>query len=376
MIYVAGVSVAFLLAVVLFAKPGRTVADGVLGAWLLFIGVHLLLFYLNSVTQTFDYPHLLGIEIPFPLAQVPFLYLYTRALTRPADGKRWQTWIHFVLTVLVYAYLTPYFLLPAAEKIDVYRRHGREYQPFMAGLYMLFCAVAIGYVAATGLVLQKHRRAMLATFSNQDKVNLNWLQYVFFGMGLIWLIVLLRGSDELIFTAVSLFVLVLGYYGIRQGSIFSTAPPIAVPATPATAPIITADERVREEMPDPKKYARSGLTDEAATQLHQNLSRLMASEKLYEEPELTLTDLATRLDVPANYLSQVINEREGVNFYDYVSRLRIDAFKQLAADPKNSHFTLLALAFDCGFNSKSTFNRQFKKLTGQLPSEYTSHLTR
>ena len=75
-----------------------------------------------------------------------------------------------------------------------------------------------------------------------------------------------------------------------------------------------------------------------------------------------------------NYLSQVINEVEGINFYDYVNRLRVEEFKRLLSLPENQRFTLLALAYDCGFNSKSAFNRCFKKTTGLSPSEYAKQL--
>jgi AraC-like DNA-binding protein len=66
----------------------------------------------------------------------------------------------------------------------------------------------------------------------------------------------------------------------------------------------------------------------------------------------------------------VINEREGKNFYDYINCLRIEEFKRLAAAPENRKYTLMALAEECGFNSKSSFNRYFKKVTGKAPSEF------
>jgi AraC-like DNA-binding protein len=101
----------------------------------------------------------------------------------------------------------------------------------------------------------------------------------------------------------------------------------------------------------------------------------MVIEKLFTEPELTLTDLSSRLGVHSNYLSQVINEAEGVNFYDYINLLRIDEFKRLVLLPENQKYTLLALAFECGFNSKSAFNRCFKKATELSPSEYVKQLS-
>ena len=119
-----------------------------------------------------------------------------------------------------------------------------------------------------------------------------------------------------------------------------------------------------------KKYSKSGLSEEMAVSLHQELNWLMEREKLYTESELSLSDLAARLSVHPNYLSQLINEKEGKNFYDYINTLRIEEFKRLVALPENQRYTILSLAYEFGFNSKSSFNRFFKKATGQSPSVY------
>ena len=111
-----------------------------------------------------------------------------------------------------------------------------------------------------------------------------------------------------------------------------------------------------------------------AENLHSRLKKLMESEKIYTESELSLYELANRLDTLPNYLSQVINDKEGKNFYDYINMLRIDEFKRLVSRPESRKYTLLSLSFDCGFNSKSSFNKNFKKVTGQSPSEYLNQL--
>lgn len=76
------------------------------------------------------------------------------------------------------------------------------------------------------------------------------------------------------------------------------------------------------------------------------------------------------LNTHPNYLSQVINEKEGVSFYDYINGLRVDEFKRLVTMPENQKYTIISLACECGFNSKSAFNRIFKKYTNLSPSAY------
>ena len=111
-----------------------------------------------------------------------------------------------------------------------------------------------------------------------------------------------------------------------------------------------------------------------AENLHGRLKKLMESEKIYTESELSLSDLANLLNTLPNYLSQVINDKEGKNFYDYINMLRIEEFKMMVSRPENKKYTLLSLSYDCGFNSKSSFNKNFKKVTGQSPSEYLNNL--
>ena len=73
-------------------------------------------------------------------------------------------------------------------------------------------------------------------------------------------------------------------------------------------------------------------------------------------------------------LSQVINEQLGVNFFNFVNQYRVEEFKERLADPSNRNFSLLGIAFDSGFNSKSTFNRIFRNTTGLTPSRYRESL--
>jgi AraC-like DNA-binding protein len=93
-------------------------------------------------------------------------------------------------------------------------------------------------------------------------------------------------------------------------------------------------------------------------------------EKAYLNPELTLSELASKLDTNTSVLSAVINTGFGKNFNDFVNEYRVEEFKRKAAAPDSKHLTLLAIAFDCGFNSKATFNRAFKKVMDVSPKAF------
>ena len=96
----------------------------------------------------------------------------------------------------------------------------------------------------------------------------------------------------------------------------------------------------------------------------------MAEQQPYLDPNLTLRQLAQMIDLHPNYLSQLLNERIGKNFSEYVNLFRLESFKVKAEDPANKNMTILALAFDSGFNSKTVFNTFFKKIMGKTPKAY------
>jgi AraC-like DNA-binding protein len=100
------------------------------------------------------------------------------------------------------------------------------------------------------------------------------------------------------------------------------------------------------------------------------LSDLMEKEKLYLQPELSLSDIAGRLRTNVSLLSGIVNNAFGKNFNDFVNEYRVNEFIERIQLPENKHLTLLGIAFDAGFNSKATFNRAFKKFTGKSPKEF------
>jgi YesN/AraC family two-component response regulator len=164
----------------------------------------------------------------------------------------------------------------------------------------------------------------------------------------------------------------IGFFGIRQVGIFhvNKSAPTLVLKDPELSVVNESEITAKENSREKRKYQKSGLTANHSKQLHLDLAAIMTSEKLFRENELTLVELARRLNTQPNYLSQVINEHEGKIFYDYINNLRIAEFIRLVALPENRKYTLVALAELCGFNSKSSFNRHFKKVTGQSPSDF------
>lgn len=104
------------------------------------------------------------------------------------------------------------------------------------------------------------------------------------------------------------------------------------------------------------------------------IETLLLSEKLYQNPELTLPDLAKKLETNVSVISKTINQGFQLNFNDFINNYRVEAVKKAFENGEHKKSTLLGIAFDCGFNSKATFNRAFKKNTGFSPKEYIEKL--
>ena len=380
MLYLAGIVITLFLAILLAAKHKKSRADNILLVWLCFIAFHLFLFYLFISGRNFDYPALLGIHPPYPLIHGPLLFLYIAELTGQQPKYRFAWTLHFLPVIIIYLVLIPFFNLSTAEKIEIYRNKGAGYEGLMNICFYAIIFSGIAYVIASLQLLHRYRKSLIEKFSNIEKINLAWLQYLVYGIAVIWTAVIL-GNDSLVFAIVVLFVFCLGFFGIRQVGIFTSpalnnhlsfSHPQGISIRPETS--FNQQELLNDEnkqLATPKlKYEKSGLDEEKAGKIHQRLVGYMTQEKIFTESELTLGALAKTLDVHPNHLSQVINSYDGKNFYDYINYHRVEEFKRLAPLPDNRNYTLLSLAYECGFNSKTSFNRNFKKATGVSPLEY------
>jgi AraC-like DNA-binding protein len=383
MFFVAGIGIAVFIELLLISKRKKSDPDRILALWMFLIVVYLFFFYLFYTGEVFNYPFLLGVERPFPLLHGVFLYLYVGSLARQLPGNRKLLFLHFLPVTAMYVYLIAFFLLPAEQKIQVYRNHGAGYEWFNTLRSAAITMSGVFYVMWSVLLLKRHQKNIRAQFSDLEEVNLLWLQVLTYGLGAIWFLVIFFQSDVLINTGVVVFIFLIGFFGVRQGEIFTATRlmegsngerkkmgDVASPAigAPPDQPLAIGNE-------SRKKYPKSGLTEETAGKLHQQLKRKMVEEALYKKSDLSITDLSSALGVHPNYLSQVINQEEKKNFYDFVNAYRIEEFKRLVANPRNRQYTLLSLAYDCGFSSKASFNRCFKKCTGKTPSQYLDAVT-
>lgn len=372
-LYYIGIGINFFLLLILISKKGKSLADFILAAWLFFIGLHTILYVLSLQIPTEKNIHwVVGLSAPFILIHGPFLYLYTAASTNAFSFKR-KTWLfHFWPFVGTIIALLPLYLMSTKAKMDLYNTNGAAYKSFNDVLQIFIYVTGLVYIFLSFRLLQKHKMNIGEHFSYEEKINLNWLRYLIYGLLVIWVIIIVFKKNTLIYGSGVIFVTLLGFLGIRQVGIFGRNDYSANnESTQGTTYI--AVQPFSLETPR-KKYANSGISLEQVNEIHKQLTQLMNAEKIYTEPALSLNSLASRLSVHPNYLSQVINNKEGVSFFDYINKLRVNEFKRLVQEKDQSQFTLISIAYDSGFNSKSSFYKNFKKVTGQSPSDFINQL--
>ena len=112
------------------------------------------------------------------------------------------------------------------------------------------------------------------------------------------------------------------------------------------------------------------LNDEQLDEFSNRLEKAIEDEKVFTENELSLSELSKKINIQPYQLSELISRVYGESFFDFVNRYRIEEIKLRLGDPASDSYSLLGIAMDCGFNSKSSFNTAFKKFTGLTPSEY------
>jgi AraC-like DNA-binding protein len=364
MIYTTGIVIAFFLSLILFTKKNKNEADIILAFWLLITGLDLLLNYLFLSDKYHEFPYFLGLEAPMPLFQGPFLFLYTAALTKTHFPKNTK-WMHFIIPVFWYFLFAKFLSMPVSYRIDVCQHLGAGHETLTGSTHWAIKISGIIYVVFTLNLLKKYQHKIKNHFSYTEKINLNWLLYLVIAIACIWLAIIFT-NDQYIYRLIAVNVCIIGFFGIKNLGIFTNT----LPNEELELNIFDKSEPIQTI----RKYEKTGLSDENAKEIYGQLNEIMQAEQLFKKPELTISDLANSLNVHPNNLSQVINSFENVSFYDYINSLRVAEFIRIARLPENQKYTLLALAFEVGFNSKSTFNRNFKKVMKVSPSEYLQQI--
>jgi len=373
----AGVIQAVGLAGILYFHPG---SDGSVN---LFLSLHILsisILMLAGVTQYLLNWQTIIFHLSFQFLIGPFLYLYVRSFKQIITWRK--AWPHFVLFAIIFITAVQSYL----AWVKRYPLTGSTPREVLLDPYT-YIRVAIRnvqtiiYFIVARKELKDYQRSIRHIYSETSSINLDWVKSLLAGFLLIIislmvvsvLIFLYPEKFNLMVLIVTMiltpYIYVVTIKGMGQHTLWQIQGDKnkeAVEKEIVEAQQIESMNRENKEKPSLVK----GLPETKVSEIANRIISLMESEKLYEEPELTLQMLSDKLGVQSYQASQVINEGLKRNFYELVNGYRVDAAKRLLLDPKNDNYTILSVGFEAGFNSKTTFHSVFKKFTGLTPTEY------
>lgn len=295
-------------------------------------------------------------------ASGPLLYFYAKALITPKFRFRTTDWLHFIPLVLqitfsVFVRLQNLYWDGTRESLSWLGYWGYVAWMNYATIYIIASVLIIIYTIKAQRMLTKaqQQRAIKPERVRWISRILRAFQYYFILVLVVLIVDLLIYNVALgnyyfyferfyyypFFSGISILTYWLGLEGFKRKDQVEIV----------TKPKLSEDQQ------------------DQLNEIGQALVALMQKEQLYKRPELTLSMVAEQLDIKPYLLSRAIKEVFQVKFSDYINNLRVAEVQRLIADPQNEHYTLLSLAMDAGFNSKSSFNRAVKKHLGISPSE-------
>jgi AraC-like DNA-binding protein len=359
-----GISQSFFAGLLISTKRPFTIANRLMATWMFMICIELLFALINStVLEVYSFPF-----ITFTYG--PLLYLYVKYLTNPKLRFNWFELFHLIPFV---AFFTTSVVFRSVHWV-------RDLRSFFVPDKLISLRIVYGacfflsitvYSILCFVLIRRHQRNIKNLISyTSGVITLNWLKIISISFyGAYFVLFILGGLNMIgnyipfdpyfiIFGFIALFSFAYSFYGIKQ-------------------PVIFGDHLNKngDEKQEPEKYSRSGLKDDTANEYLQELISHVEKNKPYLDRDLTIHDLSSQTGIPRHHITQVLNEKYGRNFFSFINEYRVMEVISRFSDPRFNHYTILAIALDAGFNSKTTFNSIFKQHTGLTPSEYREKMT-
>ncbi|MFZ1082982.1 MAG: helix-turn-helix domain-containing protein, partial [Candidatus Kryptoniota bacterium] len=295
----------------------------------------------------------LGIPITFLWG--PTFYFYVKSFAFSDFKLEWKHLLHTIPALMVFLYfLATYYPLNVSAKLVIVHTWTSSRVPLPIAV-IRFLQILI-YNFASLHVLKNYSEELKENFSSMAQISLSWLRLLIISFIAAYSISVIGFFLYLGFLSywypVTLFVdfvyfvffNIIFFKGWHQQEIFNGI-----------------EER--------KKYQSSNLTSDEAQALIEKINAFVEQNKPHLIPGLTINQMAKKMNLPMRTLSQIINEYFGQNFYDYINKLRIEEAKRILRE-QGCKKTVLEVLYEIGYNSKSSFNAEFKKATGLTPTEF------
>lgn len=351
LLFYLGCGSIFLLAFILLSNVTgiNAAANRWMGVFYLFTGFAMLGAIAGQTNAGSQWPFLVPVMESTRFAMAPALYFAILHYTSVRYCFRKNDLLHFI---------------PALLFLPVLFGASRYLPPWMGMVVGLGIKLQIILYWISGFLrLKKHQQHIANFTANTGPSDLSWLKNLLLLTGIMiinWLLssFFRQATGTSLSYIIYLAAIYLScYYALKQGNIFP-------PLTPLES--FSADTGA----------AQPRLHENETAAMKEQLDKLMQDEKLYTDQELSLPQLAEKLDLSLHELSWLLNKEIGKNFYQYINHFRVEQAKELLQSPSHLHLSILAIGFDAGFNSKTTFNSTFKKMVGMTPREFRDLVVR
>jgi len=306
------------------------------------------------------FPRWSWLPLQFSLALGPLLYFYVLKITRPGYKLRRKDLFHFGPMLLQQGVLA--LEIKESVRTGVATYDTLAFQQLNPALHLAaFFSVIIYLYHSFKLIERFYQKLEFNDLRDRYRYELRWLHRLLTAFGLLWLLWMPFAARNYFYYhhpsgmhAYYPLYLLLAIMMIWIAAIALFKAEIAAPALASAA---------SKPLP-PAALKQKGIW----------LKKAMEVNLFYRDADLTLSSLAEKLDVHPHELSRIINVALKKNFNDFINEYRVREVTRKMQDPAYDRLTLVGIAFDAGFNSKSTFNRTFRQMTGKSPAEYKSNL--
>lgn len=316
----------------------------------------------------------------------PVIYFYVQSLFNPSFRFGRKDWLHLLPGILYLLFSAVMFITDKLVLKDYYFLANGADPDFDTWYQLTGFVSMIIYFFLSLRYYQLYRKLMMQVISYADHVLFRWVRnflVAFLVMLILRLLFFVLGELMdyaykgfwwyFLFFGISFYYIAITGYAnsietkvpFRPGGPAYPGTVLLLPATNGQPETITEEAELISVEPVLKKEP-----DEYLAGWKEKVLEQMNLHKAYEDPELSLASLARELKTNPALISRTINQGFEQNFNDFVNQFRINAVKEMLENGEHKRQTLLGIAFDCGFNSKATFNRAFKKATGQSPKEW------
>ena len=376
----------FLLSIFLFSIKANIVSNRLLGLLTLIWGIIVAAFALQAEGMYVRFPHLLKVIDQLLFFIFPLLYLQVKYLISNYKQFNLKNLIHFTPWLIIILLNTDFYISSAEEKFFLLNNMSLYYKIIHIASSEIVAIQGVIYSILALKLLSNYEQKIKHYQSNVDKMILK-IQYIGISLSLFaWMIGIIGihleffniniGVDlfNFVYLTLVLIIYVISYSAIKSPEIYKLDAKqinmglISHTQKPVLAKEMPIENVVISEIKN--KIVVEELEDPIIEEINTKLLSYFEKEKPYLNPELSLQELADKLDVKRYQLSNIINQKHQKNFYEFVNQYRVEEVKIRMMDPQNKKLKIISLAYDSGFNSKASFNRIFKQMTSKTPSQF------